>query len=96
MEDIIIIGGSYSGLSAALALGRARRNVLVIDANEPCNARVPHSHNLLTHDGEAPHVLRAKAIADVSKYPTVRLHNGRATEVSGKDGMFTVGTADGL
>ncbi len=96
MNDIIIIGGSYSGLSAALALARARRNVLIIDANEPCNARVPHSHNLLTHDGEAPHVLRAKAIADVSKYPTVRLHNGRATEVSGKDGMFTVGTADGL
>lgn len=29
--DVIIIGGSYAGLSAALQLGRARRRVLVID-----------------------------------------------------------------
>ncbi|RZJ88442.1 MAG: NAD(P)/FAD-dependent oxidoreductase, partial [Hymenobacter sp.] len=29
MFDVLIIGGSYAGLSAALALGRARRSVLV-------------------------------------------------------------------
>jgi thioredoxin reductase len=95
MHDVIIIGGSYSGLSAALALGRSHRNVLIIDANEPCNARVPHSHNLLTHDGVAPKVLREQAIADVAKYPTVKFQNGRATEVSGTNGAFTVRTADG-
>jgi len=93
--DVIIIGGSYSGLSAALALGRAHRKVLLIDANEPCNARVPQSHNLLTHDGEAPQILRAQAIADVSKYPTVHFRKGRATEVSGSNGAFTVRTAEG-
>jgi thioredoxin reductase len=93
--DAIILGGSYSGLSAALALGRARRNVLVIDANEPCNARVPHSHNLLTHDGVAPKVLREQAIADVSKYNTVRFHHGRAVEARGTSGAFVVRTADG-
>lgn len=93
--DVIIIGGSYSGLSAALSLGRARRKVLIIDANEPCNARVPHSHNLLTHDGEAPQILRAQAIVDVSKYPTVHFHAGRASEVSGSNDAFTVLTAEG-
>jgi len=93
--DAIIIGGSYSGLSAALALSRARRSVLVIDANEPCNARVPHSHNLLTHDGEPPHVLRAKARADVAKYPTVQFHDGRAVAIDGANGAFFVETESG-
>ncbi|MBX2979066.1 MAG: NAD(P)/FAD-dependent oxidoreductase [Flavobacteriales bacterium] len=93
--DTIIIGGSYSGLSAALTLGRARRHVLVIDANEPCNARVPHSHNLLTHDGVPPHVLRTKARADVAKYPTVQFLDGRAEQLGGTDGAFTVRSSDG-
>ena len=35
--DVIIVGGSYAGLSAAMALGRALRNVLVIDSGLPCN-----------------------------------------------------------
>lgn len=93
--DAIIIGGSFSGLSAALALGRARMRVLVIDANEPCNAQVPHAHNLLTRDGEPPHEIRAKARADVAKYPTVHWHDGRATQASGTDGAFVVRTDDG-
>ncbi|MBL7945048.1 MAG: NAD(P)/FAD-dependent oxidoreductase [Flavobacteriales bacterium] len=94
--DVIIIGGSYSGLSAALALGRARRNVLVIDASDPCNARVPHSHNLLTHDGVPPRVLRSMARADVAKYPTVQFYDGRAEELGGTNGSFAVRTAEGL
>lgn len=94
--DVIIIGGSYSGLSAALALGRARRRVLVIDANEPCNARVPHSHNLLTHDGVPPHVLRSMARTDVAKYTTVQFYDGRAEELGGTNGSFAVRTDDGV
>jgi len=93
--DAIIIGGSYSGMSAALALGRARRSVLIIDANEPCNARVPHSHNLLTHDGEPPHVLRAKARADVANYPTIQFHDGLAVAARGSNGAFFVQTNNG-
>jgi hypothetical protein len=30
--DVVIIGGSYAGLSSAMALGRALRNVLIIDS----------------------------------------------------------------
>lgn len=93
--DAIIIGGSFSGLSAAMAMARARLRVLVIDANEPCNARVPHAHNLLTHDGEPPAVIRAKARADVAKYPTLHRYDDRAEHVSGRDGAFVVRTADG-
>jgi len=34
MYDVIIIGGSYAGLAAALQLVRARRRVLVLDAGQ--------------------------------------------------------------
>lgn len=35
--DVIIVGGSYAGLSAGLQLARARRTVLVIDAGQRRN-----------------------------------------------------------
>ena len=35
--DVIIIGGSFSGLAAGMALGRALRQVLIIDSGKPCN-----------------------------------------------------------
>ncbi|WP_330442973.1 hypothetical protein [Flavobacterium sp. C4GT6] len=50
--EVIIIGGSYSGLSAAMALGRSRRKVLIIDSGKPCNRHTPHSHNFITNDGK--------------------------------------------
>ncbi|HEY0976625.1 MAG TPA: NAD(P)/FAD-dependent oxidoreductase [Flavobacteriales bacterium] len=78
LHDVIIIGGSYSGLSAALVLGRARRNVLVIDRGEPCNRVVQHAQNLLTHDGRAPAEIRALALQDLSAYPNVRILNDEA------------------
>jgi thioredoxin reductase len=52
--EIIIIGGSYSGLSAAMSLGRALRNVLIIDSERPRNKQTPYSHNFLTQDGRTP------------------------------------------
>jgi thioredoxin reductase len=70
--EIIILGGSYAGLSAAMALGRAMRKVLVIDNGLPCNRTAPHSHNFLTQDGEKPSVIAAKAKQQVQQYPTVQ------------------------
>src|SRR5687767_8790257 len=59
--EVIIIGGSYSGLSAAMSLGRALRKVLIIDSGKPCNRHTPHSHNFITQDGETPAAIAAKA-----------------------------------
>ncbi|MGY0037367.1 hypothetical protein [Pedobacter sp. NJ-S-72] len=47
--EVIIIGGSYSGLAAAMSLGRAIRKTLIIDSGLPCNQQTPHSHNFITH-----------------------------------------------
>ena len=70
--DVIIVGGSYAGLSAAMALGRALRNVLIIDGGLPCNRQTPHSHNFITQDGEKPSVIAEKAKKQVLKYDTVK------------------------
>lgn len=32
MNDVIIVGGSFAGLAAAVQLGRARRKVTILDA----------------------------------------------------------------
>ena len=80
--DVIIIGGSYAGLSAAMALGRSLRHVLIVDSGLPCNRQTPHSHNFITQDGEKPAVIAEKAKTQVLRYDTVKFHSDLA--VSGK------------
>jgi len=93
--EVIIIGGSYSGLSAAMALGRSLRSVLVIDSGLPCNRQTPHSHNFITQDGEKPAVIAAKAKAEVSKYSTVEFLNGFAVAAEKTAYGFIISTAAG-
>jgi len=72
--EVIIIGGSYSGLSAGMALGRSLRRVLIIDSGKPCNRWTPHAHNLITHDGNTPQEIVTLAKQQVARYETVRFH----------------------
>lgn len=76
--DVIIVGGSYAGLAAAMALGRAMKNVLVIDDGKPCNRQTPHSHNFLTNDGKTPAAIAALGRHQVNQYETVRFFRGLA------------------
>ncbi len=93
--EIIIIGGSYAGLSAAMALGRAMRKVLIIDSGKPCNRQTPHSHNFITQDGETPSVIAAKAKEQVLAYSTVAFTEGLADTVIKTDTGFTVSLKNG-
>ena len=52
--DAVVIGGGPAGLSAALALGRARRRVLVAAAGPTRNSSADAAHNVLTRDGTPP------------------------------------------
>lgn len=69
--DAIITGGSYSGLAAAMALGRALKQVLIIDNGLPCNRQTPFSHNFLTQDGKPPLEILQTALQQVSAYNTI-------------------------
>lgn len=93
--DVIIIGGSYAGLSAAMALGRSMRNVLVIDSGLPCNRQAPHSHNFITQDGEEPAVIAARAKQQVLQYRTVQFLDDLVISGQQSDGRFIIGTQGG-
>jgi thioredoxin reductase len=93
--DVIIIGGSYSGLSAAMALGRAIRHVLIIDSGKPCNAPTPHSHNFLIQDGKTPTEITTLAKQQVQMYNTIEFFNGLATQGRKAESGFEIQTASG-
>ncbi|GAA4800741.1 FAD-dependent oxidoreductase [Olivibacter ginsenosidimutans] len=93
--DVIIIGGSYAGLSAAMALGRSLKKTLVIDSGKPCNAQTPHSHNFLTHDGETPQAISQQARKQIAQYPHVRLLNDTVTQGHRTAAGFAITTLTG-
>jgi thioredoxin reductase len=93
--DVIIIGGSYSGLSAAMSLGRALRNVLIIDSGMPCNRQTPHSHNFLTQDGRTPKQISTLAKEQVSHYKTVKFYSDLAVNAAQTPTGFEIKTQTG-
>ncbi|HVZ41594.1 MAG TPA: NAD(P)/FAD-dependent oxidoreductase [Candidatus Kapabacteria bacterium] len=93
--DVIVVGGSYAGLAAAMALGRSLRTVLVIDSGLPCNRFTSHSHNVLTHDGSTPAAIAEAARRDLARYESVRMVNTVAVTAEAAEGGFTVTTDDG-
>ncbi len=93
--EVIIIGGSYAGLSAAMSLGRSLRKVLVIDSGKPCNQQTPHSHNFLTQDGKTPLEIATIAKEQVAQYKTVVFKNDLAVSAIKNKEIFEVNTQSG-
>ncbi len=94
-HDVIVIGGSYAGLSAAMQLARARRQVLVIDAGLPRNRFATGAHGFLGQDGRPPEDILRDAIAQLEAYPTFDLTHGEATDARRDGDGFIVTLADG-
>lgn len=90
--DVIIVGGSYAGLSAGLQLARARRQVLVIDAGQRRNRFAATSHGFLGQDGEAPAVIAAEGRAQLMEYPTVRWLKDSAVQAQSTQAGFSIRT----
>src|SRR4051812_46155282 len=93
--DVIIIGGGPAGLSAALMLGRCRRSVLVVDAEEPRNGASRALHGYLTQDGVNPWALRAKGRANALRYPGVAFVSDKVASVARQRAGFRVSLAGG-
>jgi thioredoxin reductase/SAM-dependent methyltransferase len=87
--DVAVVGGSYAGLAAAIILARSRRDVVVIDEGQPRNAPADGAHNVLGHEGIAPHALLEKGRAEAESYG-VRIISGRVTGLSGGVDAFSV------
>ncbi|MES2040684.1 MAG: NAD(P)/FAD-dependent oxidoreductase [Pseudomonadota bacterium] len=90
MFDAIIIGGSYAGLSAAMQLARARRQVLVIDGGQRRNRFVEYSHGFLGQDGKKASAIASEAKAQLMAYKTVSWVEGQATSVVREGDGFAV------
>lgn len=95
--DVIIIGGSYAGMSAALQLVRARRNVLIIDGGKPRNRNARVAHGFLGREGLPPADIASQARDELLRYPTLRWLTGTAVSAQAIDdgGRFQVMVEDG-
>jgi len=86
-------------LSGAVALARARRAVLVVDAGQPRNAPAAHVHNYLSRDGAAPAELLVAGRAEVAGYGGRIISGGVASAARLDDqddrGGFQVALTDG-
>lgn len=92
--DVVIVGGGAAGLSAALILARARRRVLVLDAQQPRNRFAPHMHGVLSRDGYSPLDLVADGRREVLAADGV-IANERVVETRTSDDGFELVTETG-
>ncbi|MCD9025076.1 NAD(P)/FAD-dependent oxidoreductase [Cohnella silvisoli] len=94
-HDCVIIGGGPAGLNAALVLGRARKNVVVIDEGRPRNEVTREIHGFLTRDHTSPSEFRRIAKEQIRSYPSVSFVEDAAVSLTGTDGYFQITTARG-
>jgi thioredoxin reductase len=93
--DVIVVGGSYAGLSAAMQLARARRRVLVVDGGRRRNRYADRSHGFLTQDGTEAAGIAALGRAQLRAYPNVAWANDTAVAASVAGDGFDVVLPDG-
>ena len=91
-QDVIIIGGSFAGLAAAIYLARARRDVLVLDGGEPRNRFSAHSHGVFALDEQPGSELLKTAKSQLLVYPTARFLSKKVSRVSKREDFFEVET----
>jgi len=93
--DMVIVGASSAGLSAALVLGRARRRVLVLDGGPARNATAFNSHSFFTRDGTPPQGLLRIGREQLRPY-AVELVTAEAQQASVTPDGFALTLTKGL
>lgn len=94
--DVIVVGGSYAGVSAAMQLARARRSVLVIDAAQRRNRFAATSHGFLGQDGNSPNAIADQARRQLLTYPSVTWHEASAVAAEKQADVISIATSDGF
>lgn len=95
MYDVIVVGGSWAGLSAAMQLARARRSVLVLDTGKPRNRFAHTSHGFFGQDGRTSADILETARKQLLTYSTVTFCTEEAISASGDGDAFGVRLASG-
>ena len=93
--DVIIIGGSFAGLSAGMQLARARRAVLVLDSGAPRNRFATASHGFPGQDGRSPGEIRTTLRAELGLYPTIQFREAEAIAASRQKEGFGLSLSTG-
>lgn len=93
--DCAIIGGGPAGLSAALVVGRGRKQVIVFDDELPRNRVTQKSHGFITNDGMTPFEIRQAGEADLQNYPHIQIKRSRIIEVQNNEENFSLLTQEG-
>ncbi|NGO10258.1 NAD(P)/FAD-dependent oxidoreductase [Streptomyces sp. HC44] len=93
--EVVVVGGGAAGLSAALVLGRARRQVLVVDAGEPRNAPAAHMQGYLSRDGMSPAEFLAEGRREIARYGVEPVKDRAVDAVRDDAGEFDVTLASG-
>jgi thioredoxin reductase len=88
--DVAVVGGGPAGLAAALILGRMRRRVLLIDADNPAHAPSEGVHGLFGHDGILPRELRQTAREQLRPYESVTVRMAEVEEAQSTSDCFSV------
>src|SRR3954467_8597429 len=96
-RDVVIVGGGPAGLSAALVLGRARQDVLVLDAGRPANGVARSIGGLLAHE-RSPRSLRRAGRRQLSRLPSVEVVEAEALDLEreGAGAALTVACPQGV
>ena len=94
-HEVVIVGGSFAGLAAALQLARARRSVLVVDSGKARNRFSHAAHGILGHDGRSPAEIRRLGREQLLAYPTASVVNATVDRIEGEADAFYVVLGDG-
>jgi len=85
--DVLIVGAGPAGLTAALVLARAGRDVLVLDGGPGRNAPAAHSHNVFTREGASPTELRRIGRTQAESYGARFLEREAVHAEADEDGV---------
>lgn len=93
--DVVVVGGGPAGLSAALILGRCRRQVLVCDDGKQRNRASNAIHGLLGREGLSPSAFLEQARQELASYVSVSFRKSRVTDIWLARNGFAFACADG-
>jgi thioredoxin reductase len=93
--EVIVVGGSFAGLSAAIQLARARRRILLVDAGRPRNRFAATSHGFLGQDGSTPADIMRIGLTQLSRYPSVEFIDAEALSAARDEDGLSLSLSDG-